>query len=120
MKMLIKLSDQEMKCLLIQALEGGSNYWYMLGGPKPYEQGLSKAERIYKSLKNGESYKIEDSEDGSYLGELNYTGIKYALTCMIDEGSVQHICSNIIWENWDAGDADVWFQFAVMGELVYG
>ena len=146
-----KLTKEDIIDILVTALEGGSNYWYLMDLPeniKSYGQSISEAvgeyilqggsidffdrEEYYDvrdAFKNGD-YNIGDSEDmkdeKSYKEDIEETKLGYidmdkildAITKIKSE--YPEIWENILLENADAGDADVFLQLCVMGEVVYG
>jgi hypothetical protein len=121
--------------LLVTALEGGSNYWYYLPDismvPKTYSapHDLTYTEpgsqldpvsiRIAKAVWAGASVPVQDVEDHTPLGVIAKDGLLAALDRMI-AGNGKRAAGRIIAEDYDAGDADLWLQFAVMGKAVYG
>lgn len=146
-----KLTKQDIIDILITALEGGSNYWYLMDLPeniKSYGQSTSEAvgeyvlrggsidfydkEEYYdvrRALKNGD-YNIGDSDDmideksykedieNTKLGHIDMDRILEAIT--IIKKDYPNVWENILLENADAGDADVFLQLCVMNEVVYG
>jgi len=146
-----KLTKQDIIDILITALEGGSNYWYLMDLPeniKSYGQSTSEAvgeyilrggsidffdrEEYYdvrRSLKDGD-YNIGDSDDmidkKSYQEDIENTKLGYIDMDRILESITKikseypEIWKNILLENADAGDADVFLQLCVMNEVVYG
>ena len=146
-----KLTKQDIIDILITALEGGSNYWYLIDLPeniKSYGQSTSEAvgeyilrggsidffdrEEYYdvrRSLKDGD-YNIGDSDDmidkKSYQEDIENTKLGYIDMDRILEAITKikseypEIWKNILLENADAGDADVFLQLCVMNEVVYG
>ncbi len=111
--------------LIITALEGGSNYWYLIkeNGSNLVTKYKSKhtpcfSEAFYKAIDKGETIPVHDIENGDELGEINKKSIKLASQILLKE--YKHVFANIISENYDANDADIWFQLAVMGEVIYG
>jgi len=146
-----KLTKQDIIDILITALEGGSNYWYLMDLPeniKSYGQSTSEAvgeyilrggsidffdrEEYYdvrRALKDGD-YNIGDSDDmidkKSYQEDIENTKLGYIDMDRILEAITKikseypEIWKNILLENADAGDADVFLQLCVMNEVVYG
>ena len=110
--------------LTITALEGGSNYWYFLPDlemvlkHKDIKEPLSI--KIFRAaFDRGESVPVYDKEDNDgLLGMFNRANIDRAWQLM-EEKHPRHF-GDLMKENWDSTTADVWFQLAVMGELVYG
>lgn len=54
------------------------------------------------------------------VGELNIKGVFNAMAILKEDERYSHILRNIATENYDANDADAFFQLAIMGEIVYG
>ena len=113
--------------LIVTALEGGSNYWYMIDfdnsesikffsdDPRPMSV------RIADALYNNEdsSVPILDAEDGEEtLGILTYQSIRKSLESFPKDH--QWALDNVLNGDYDANDADVVFQVLVMGDVVYG
>lgn len=116
------LTWKEREDLLVTAIEGGSNYWYMLGSE--WEPFASKNEPIalsvFKALKKGENISIFDVEcpDDDKIGILSLSTLKERELKMAKEEADHY--QNILDDNWDAETADVWFQYVCLNELVYG
>lgn len=135
--------------LFVTSLEGGSNYWYYMDLPdniKTYGQSTSEAvgeyilqggeiyfydveeyENVVRNKKKGEyniqgdlidqkSYK-EDLDD-TYLGYVDMDKVLESIP--IIKKDYPEIWKRILLEQADAGDADVFLQLCVMGEVVYG
>ena len=143
------LEKQDIIDLFVTALEGGSNYWYYMDLPdniKSYGQSISEAvgefilqggkiyfydnelrSEVMYNLKRGE-YTIEgdiidqkrfnEDIDETYLGFVTMDRILEAITIIKKE--YPNIWENILLEQEDAGDADVFLQLCVMGEVVFG
>lgn len=110
------------KDLLITALEGGSNYWYDL----PFIEMVEKpndiytmSERIFQAVCKGVEIPVHDIETGEKLGELSMRNIRRGERTMKAEYPTTH-WKDIQYGDWDATTADVWFQFIVMNEIVFG
>ena len=117
--------------LTITALEGGSNYWYflpdlsMVTKHKDIKEPLSI--KIFRAaFDRGESVPVHDKEDGGMMGEFNEkSNLGYFNRDNIDKAwqlmqdkYPRHFGD--LFNDWDSTTADVWFQLAVMGEVVYG
>lgn len=119
-----KLTDQEREDLLVTALEGASNYWYLLDDiskiQDKFQQGAtSTSEAIFRAIKEGWSINIKDVEnEEEVLGILSMDNI------LEGEKKMRHNepdhYQDILDEGWDADTADVWFQYAVLGEITFG
>ncbi len=122
------ITHDQRKNLLISAIEGGSNYWYLLkdGACKQirkYGRGTDDAfsEKMWKAILAGETIEVHDyenEEDDAPLGTINLDKI-YAGEAIIVNKYAWHF-ANIVAENDDAETGDVWFQLATLGDIVYG
>ena len=101
--------------LFVTSLEGGSNYWYYMDLPdniKTYGQSTSEAVGEY-ILQGGEIYFYD-----TYLGYVDMDKVLESIP--IIKKDYPEIWERILLEQADAGDADVFLQLCVMGEVVYG
>ena len=118
------MNKQRQEDMLIGAYEGGSNYWAELSEDaleiiKKYRKsGRAPSEQMFDAIQAGESIPIEDSEEGGVIGYIDKASIKRAMTIMEVDYPVDY--ANIISENDDCNTADIFFQLAVMGEVVFG
>jgi hypothetical protein len=126
-----KESALDMECLmydlLVTALEGGSNHWYWLLKKvheitEPYRAADDEpfAERIFRALLDGKELPIHEHDQNreEFLGTLTYDRCLKALEIMAIHWPYRY--ESIMTDAYDAEDADIWFQLAVMGEVVYG
>lgn len=118
--------------MLTGALEGGSNYWYDLREASeeaiktvvPELDTLRKqtpfVDLMWQAIEGGASIPVFDIEDeeGEAIGHISLESIAKGEALMLANEN-EHF-SDIIGEYDDATTADVWFQFCVLGELVYG
>ena len=109
----VRIEEKRIADLLITALDGGSNYWADLYGS-------------LEDIMNGGTVSVVDAETGESLGIVCYQSIATALQLMAkgeDRNGkkipIRH-WQAIVEENDDAETADVFFQMAVMGEIVFG
>jgi hypothetical protein len=114
--------------VIITALEGGSNYWYQLIDedyrdklpPKsPQHQALS--ERIAYALYTDPKFELpvyDVEEPDELLGKVTQESMYRAFE--IAKREYPDAYENIMEEEYDAGDADILFQLATMGEIVFG
>jgi hypothetical protein len=61
---------------------------------------------------------LDKEEEGVLLGEVNIATIKTAFERICSQYPETYL--NLIQENYDADDADVFFQIATMGEITFG
>ena len=112
---------------MVTAIEGGSNYWYSIQDgamPKsivakyeseklPFSILFSKAIWIDKL-----SIPVHYIETGEVLGSIDMKSVKKALEAICEHHS--EIFESLMNGHFDAEDADVFFQYAVIGELTFG
>lgn len=124
---ILKITDQRREDMLIGAIEGGSNDWYWIPNEsskiieKYNDRGIILFSiAMWKAIKDGaRTIEINDNENRKEkLGEINLVSIEKGETKMFKE-QPQHYM-DIVNENDDATTADVWFQYAVLGSIVYG
>jgi hypothetical protein len=143
------LSKQDIIDLFVTALEGGSNYWYLMDLPdniKSYGDYTSEAVGEY-ILQGGyiEFYDVEEyrevqrnfrngyydisgdlKNEKEYQEDLEKTKLGYVDmdkildTIPVLKKNYPKIWENILLENADAGDADAFLQLCVMGDVVFG
>ena len=116
-----QITKEQIIDILVTALEGGSNYWYLIKDvPKGVESDdMSLSEAIGEFiLKGGEItiYDLEDEEEE--LGDLNMNKLLEAITIM--KAEYPDMYQNLVNDEYDANDADIFFQIAVTGEVTFG
>lgn len=123
--------------LFVDALEGGSNYWYHIRhlpkevSYKAKEMGQSVSEAIGEYILHGGYVQFYDAEeeydDDDYtethsenglLGTVDMDSILEAIT--IIKRDYPDVWENILDEQYDANDADIFLQLCVMGDVVFG
>jgi hypothetical protein len=122
----LNITKEQIADQLCTALEGGSNYWYMLGDIDRiyFDKSLTLVDNLVRSFLVDKEYElnvydIESGEDEpDLLGKVTYKSIGNAFTLMGTHYPKQ--LANILSGDYDADDSDVWFQLATMGEVVFG
>jgi len=124
--------------LFVDALEGGSNYWYHIKHlPKEIlynikERGVATSEAIGQHILNGGYIQFYDAEgedyddddyqekhsDNDLLGTVDMDSILEAITLV--KRDYPEVWENILDEQYDANDADIFLQLCVMGDVVFG
>jgi hypothetical protein len=124
--------------LFVTALEGGSTYWYHIKHlPKEVlynikERRIPTSEAIGEHILNGGYVQFYDAEGDEYddddyqekhsdkdlLGTVDMNSILEAIT--IIKKDYPNVWENILDEQYDANDADIFLQLCVMGEVVFG
>ena len=112
--------------ILVTALESGSKYWYSFIELE-YTTNLDKdkfandsgAIRIAKMVWYDHiNLRVMDAKDyDKFLGEVNLLSIETAFA--IIRSQYPEIYLNLIQENYDANDADVFFQIATFGKITF-
>jgi hypothetical protein len=120
-----KIDKKDIIDLFVTALEGGSNYWYYLpripDGVREImaELDMELTEAIGEYVLRGGSIDINDAEDEeTKLGTVDMTSLLEAIDIL--KNYYTRAYENIIDEEYDADDADIFFQLAVMGEVTFG
>lgn len=119
------ITKEDIIDILVTALEGGSNYWYFIptipNGVREIknEMGITTAEAIGQYVLKGGFVQINDAEDEEeVLGNIDMDGLLDAIQKI--KSDYPNIYENIIDEEYDAEDADAFFQIAVMGDITFG
>ena len=105
--------------IIVGALEGGSNYWYLLGEGLPPSAPSPLSERIAKAAFHDPEFKLEilDCETEEHLGYLTQESLKKGLeTLAMDDPTAFEI---LMTEEGDAIAYDIAFQLIIMGEVIY-
>ena len=122
----LKLEYETFENIIVTALEGVSNYWYMLGDikgcPLPDEMpDKAPSERIAYGLWHNKDARVDilDSEDEEeLLGTLTYDSVRERMQ-LATENHLSEL-ESMISGDFDAWAADTLFQVLVMGEVVFG
>jgi hypothetical protein len=125
----IELTREVLEDIFVTALEGGSNYWYLIQEEAikkvravvpdrsiPFSQALFSA--VYDHNVDVDIHDIEEDEDEEAVGTISMTTMNERIQkCATDDNSWAIL--NEINENGDATSSDVIFQYIVLGEVVY-
>ncbi len=117
MKIELEIKDEDIISVLIGALEGGSNYWYLLDDLSmlQHSQNTYLEDEIYYTVMNGIEipvYDIENPKD--LLGYISSSNIIRGIQMYYDINNILN------FDEMDADDYDELFQYIVLGELIYG
>lgn len=119
----VEVTEEHFESVIVTALEGGSNYWYMLPKDKTLDELIKDyqdsplSERISKTIFNNKDVKLpifDIEEPDDVLGYLSNQSMLDAFKKRPD------LLMMIIDESYDADTADALFQIAVMGEITFG
>lgn len=123
----IELTQDQIKDVIVGALEGGSNYWYYLNNRsvEAIREKVSKEENEYLSeaitdaVFRGAVVPFYDVENpNEKLGFLSKKSIEVGLQKMFDDEREE--IDMVLNGEDDAETSDVILQYCVMGELVFG
>lgn len=121
------LTEDDVENMMVGAYEGGSSYWAYISDKmidKIYEatkdvRDEASSIRLLIAVQRGLIVNVRDVEDPSeILGKLTKESWAKAEQLMIKNHRSHFV--DIVGQNDDATTADVFFQLAVMGEVVYG
>ena len=122
----VTLTDQDVEDIVVTALEGGIGYWACLDNTgKEFEEAPEDepvSVTAAKILLNGGNLCFFDEEDDSRPIDMNMTDLENGIVGWIG------YCGTISLDNdhridlsdFDAECADIVFQIALLGEVVYG
>jgi hypothetical protein len=120
-----KITKKDIIDLFVTALEGGSNYWYYLpeipSGVRDIkrETGMETSEAIGEYVLRGGNIQVNDAEEEEeVLGTVDMGSLMDAIQKLKED--YPRTYENIIDEEYDAEDADIFFQIATMGDVVFG
>ena len=115
-----EISTSQIMDMIITAMEGGSNYWYLIESYQPTKW----EKQINDKTLCVEVYDIEEHHDAvregegvAPLGVLTYQSIKSGIEKMIRDWP--DAFQRWMDESYDAEDADIFLQLCCMGEVVY-
>ena len=106
--------------LFCTAFEGGSNYWAEVTDRTPNAEGDSPSERWFNHITMDEGcMRVYDVESNDVLGLVTKERIENAFKLMKKAG-YGNIVQAFLREDYDADTADMWFQYVVMEDIVFG
>lgn len=121
------LNTQDIENVFITAIEGGSNYWYFLDDDSikairdkvSHKENPYLAEAFARAVELGAEVPVYDIENNDeLLGTMSKDSISKGLKTAIE--AQRHEIFAVMKGDYDAGDADVLFQYMLLGEIVYG
>jgi hypothetical protein len=123
LKIELEVPKEKIESMLCNALEGGSNYWYFLPDTEMLKDTKSEffVEKIIEYIIANPDAKIPvhdwEAQD-EHLGDITLENIKRGTKLLAEKNPKAY--DNMMQDYADAGDSDVWFQYVVLGEIVYG
>ena len=126
LKLELELSYETFEEIIVTALEGGSNYWYMLGDTKgiPKRKDMpdkAMSQRMAYGLWHNKDSQIiiwDAEEEDELLGVLTYDSVREGMQLACKDYMKE--INMMISEDYDAWTADTLFQVLVMGEVTFG
>jgi len=119
-----RITKENIIDLFVTALEGGSNHWYDIRTlPREVEykadhQNIPVSEAIGQHILEGGYIQFHDIENpDELLGDVDINSILEAITIL--KKDFPEVWSNIVDEDADANDSDIFLQLCVMGKLVF-
>jgi len=117
------MTDQQLEDLFVTAIEQSTGYWCEFSLTKELtekyaDENKSTAEMLWTALLAGETLNFSDVEDPMEKWELTLEKVKEGCEKLFLEEPAHY--ANVLTENCDAETADVWFQYCLLGELVFG
>lgn len=115
------VSDDRLSSMLANAIEGGSNYWYFI---EDYSTNITQ---FLSDIPEQGGYiefsaKGDDGEDleigGQTRWRLDHGRMEIGLSLMA-KNSPTHF-ADFVAENDDSVTADVFLQYALFGEVIFG
>lgn len=112
-----KLTIMQFDDLLASAFEGGSNYWYMI---EDFAHPKDESNSIFYILRNPlvSNSKCLDKRTPKKEKRLNLQICEETLNKIRER--YPKVWSNITTDSYDASDADIFLQMAVLDEVIYG
>ena len=126
------MTQENLEYWLSGALEGGSNYWYLIINDydrSGFDKKLCTIDNFAKSLLQTPNFSIkiydienfnedEDSDPNeALLGEISLANIIKGMELM--EEKYKDMYDRLYSGDYDADDCDVWLQLIVMGDVVF-
>jgi len=124
-----KINRQVIEDVITTALEGGSNYWYYLptSSVKAIRNAVSRDEEPCLSsafskalLDRNVPIIITDAEDpAEEIGVASISTLEQRLGKLANDESYNWAFKAEMNEEGDAESSDIWFQYIVLGEVIY-
>lgn len=123
----VEITYEQFENVIVTALEGGSNYWYLIDLGAAYDKhrkppGTPPSVFLADLIWN-KGYGLDVYDYESYDGDIDDVDQLGTITKESFLSNIQKepwALSELINDNLDATSADVLFQLGVMGEVVFG
>lgn len=123
----VELTDEDVKDIVVTALEGGVGYWACLDNTgaefseAPGDEAVS--ETVGRLLLEGKTVWFCDAEDEGEVFSLTLEKLKKGIGLFVTEGYDIYGAfdgDKVDMFDIDADRADIIFQLAMLGDIVYG
>lgn len=124
-EIVVNLTEQDIRDIVITALEGGISYWACLDNTGATHDGTPISEQATDVLLTGGSLTFTDAEGdpdapGAESWTLTLSKLLNGIKLYFEEGCHVKVEDNAIDTcDVDANDADCIVQFAIFGEVVF-
>lgn len=114
-------TDDEVEDLIITALEGGSNYWYDIIEVLPSPNIIGDVD-MYPKIMYSDGVIIGTKDDDTINGSKRWTLNRHTITRGLQAwaDNMPKSFAKFMAGDYDADDADVFLQYALFGEVVFG
>ncbi len=108
----------------VTALEGGSNYWAYIKEStlrKIRKEGVPMSIYVLQAVLSGIDIDVYDVEgdDDEPIGTISMSTMTERLDKLMNNKGCKRALLNMMNEEYDAEDADIVFQYIVLGEITY-
>lgn len=118
----MKLNEEQIahvENLLTTAIEGGSNYWYLIHDHNKKE--VLECQYLSSLLANPKGQMtVGDLEEGFDTRVVTHADVIKAWNLFSTDKRYQKHYGDLLSENDDATTGDIFFQLVVLGEVVFG
>jgi len=117
--------DSILEDTFVTALEGGSNYWAYIKEStlrKIRKEGVPVSIYVLQAVLSGIDVDVYDVEgdDDEPIGTISMSTMTDRLDKLMNNKGCKRALLNMMNEEYDAEDADIVFQYIVLGEIIYG
>jgi len=112
------ITKKELGYLICTALEGGSNYWYMIEKSNFKEVGAKFYHEVLLDPKGFMVISDSTGEEAFEPVKVTLEDVLKGLELFVKERP--DLVREVIQGSWDADHADVFFQYVVLKEHIFG
>ncbi len=120
----VEIDPQMVADLMVTAIEGGSNYWVGSitlkdnDGHPNHGQPWYSDSALYERAFHIEVYEMDDMGALTEVHYISQHSMQVGLNAMASKAPGHF--ANVVSDQWDAETADVFLQYVVLGDIVYG